>query len=238
MSESDKKREATLARIRALMAKTTANGCTEAEAQAAAAAVDRLIGEYEIDLDELVVREQEITKVDIAVSGHPVRHVCRRIAEFTDCKVWTDGKFVAYLGFQVDTEIAEYLTLTFMRSLDRESSGYTMFNADYALTDRAGQSQMLHSFQVDMAARLGERLLELKSKRDFTQRTTGRDLVKIKKPHIDEAFATLGITLGRSGGGRSVRHAGAYNACRTAADKVGINAGVRGYGAQSTGRIR
>lgn len=237
MNETDKKREANLARIRALMAKTTANGCTEAEAQAAAAAVDRLIAEYEIDLDDLAVREQELAKIDIAVRRHPVSYSCLRISQFTDCRVWTDGEFVSYLGFQVDTEIAEYLTLTFMRALDRESSGFTMFNADYALRDRAGQSEMLHSFQVGMASRLGERLVELKSKRDFSQRTSGRDLVKVKKPVVDAALASLGIRIGGGGRGRSVRDAGAYNAGRSAADKVSVNAGVRGYGTRSTGRI-
>ena len=46
-------RERALARVRALAAKTTANGCTEAEAQAAATT-------YEITLDETAVREDAL----------------------------------------------------------------------------------------------------------------------------------------------------------------------------------
>lgn len=237
MSNEDKARAALIARIRALMAKTTANGCTEAEAEAAAAHVDRLLGLYEIDLTEATVQDQEVVRLDVKLESHPVRWSARAIAEFTDCKLWTDGAFLSFLGLEIDTEIAEYLTLLFQRAIDRELGQYSFFNAEMATLDHAGRSQMTASFANGMAARLGERLGGLKSKRDFSQKARGFDLVLAKKPLIDEAFATLGITLGGDKRGRSIMHKGAYNAGRTAAEGVAISQGVTGR-AGGNGRIR
>ena len=238
MSDTKQDRAALLARIRALTSKTVKNGCTEAEATAASAMVDRLLGQYEISLDEISIQEeQELVRMDIAgVAEHPVRYAAPKIAAFTDCKVWMQHGGLAFLGFNVDTEIAEYLTLMFMRAIDREASTFTMFNQDYALQNSYGQRNMLTSFKIGMATRLGERLVELKSKRDFAQRTSGRDLVAVKKPLVDSAFATLGIRLSHSSGGHSIRNTGAYVAGRNAAESVSISQGVAGRA--STGRIR
>ena len=125
----------------------------------------------------------------------------------------------------------------FKRAIDRESTNYTMFNADYALSDRRGQDEMLHSFGVGMATRLGERLRELKSKRDFAVKSSGRDLVVIKGPMLDEALQALGIIIGRGRAGRSIRDGKAFVAGRTAAEGVAISQGVGGS-AQRAGRIR
>lgn len=234
----DKTREAQLGRIRALLAKTTSNGCTEAEAEAAAALVDKLLAQYGMSLDEAAVAEQEIVRLDIAAAAHPVRYAARRIAEFADCKPWTDGADLVFLGCEIDTDVCEYITMLFMRAIDRESLSYTMFNEDYAMRNAAGQKEMLFSFQVGCASRLGERLTEMKSKRDFTQRGTERDLVAMKQPLVDEAFVTLGIVLGSGRAGRSIRDNAAYNAGRSAADGVAINQGVGSGRTTTRGAIR
>jgi hypothetical protein len=231
-------RESKLAQIRAMMARTVDNGCTEAEAKAAAAAVDRLLAKYEIDLDEVTVKEQEIVKLEVKGMRHEVSSAARNIAAFTDCKVWANGSYIVYFGFQVDTEIAEYLTLVFQRAIDRETDQFQLFNVDYMALGKSGQRDMLISFRLGMAVRLGERLIELKSKRDFTQRTTsGRDLVLIKHPIVDAAYAALGLVLGRGGSGPTVRDMNAYKAGRSAADTVTISQGIAGRAAQA-GRLR
>lgn len=238
MSSTNK--EGVLARIRALAAKTTANGCTEAEANAAAEMVDRLLAQYELTLDEVAIRaDTEMEMIEIEnLARHPVRYAALRIAEFCDCKTWTlEQRDLVMLGSEVDVSIAEYLALLFMRAIDRESGGFSMFNPDYALSDRARQDEMTFSFQVGMATRLGERLVELKGKRDFSQRKTGFDLVAAKKPLVDAAFASLGITLGRARGGGSVRRDAAYLAGRGAAEGVAIGQGVAGR-ASDRGKLR
>jgi hypothetical protein len=235
---NDTARAAVLARIRAAMARTVENGCTEAEAQAAAAMVDKLMALYEIDLTEATVAEQDVVRMDIKLDRHPVRWAAKAVGAFTDCKVWTDKGFISFLGLEIDTQVAEYLMLLFQRAIDRETTNYSAFNADLALQDLRGQTEMVNSFQVGMASRLGERLAGMKSSRDFTQRKTGFDLVVAKGALVNEAWASLGITLGAAKGGVSIRHKGAYEAGRSAADSVSINQGVGGRSGGNNGRIK
>ena len=53
----------------------------------------------------------------------------------------------------------------------------TLFNMQYEGLSASEKSSYRTDFGRGMAGRLGERLGELKSKRDFTQRTSGRDPV-------------------------------------------------------------
>jgi hypothetical protein len=238
----EKKRKSILAIIRNLMARTVANGVTEAEAKEASAKVDELMASYEIDLTEATVGEQEIVRVDIALNHHPVRFAASMIGIFTDCRAWYDANDgrndLCFLGLEIDTQIAEYLLLLFQRSIDREIRQYSMLDPDVALADAAGVRVKVHSFGVGMAVRLGERLHTLKGKRDFTQRKSGFDLVLAKKPLIDEAWASLGINLGRDRYGGSIKDSAAYAAGQSAGDRVSINHGVGGSAGAASARIR
>ena len=231
---------AILARIRGLQAKTVEAGCTEAEAQAAAELVDRLLMQYELSIDEVRVKaEAEIELITIEKIGqHAIRYAGPGIATFTDSKVWLDNhdNDLVFLGLDVDVQIAEYLALLFWRAIDRESGAYTLLNPDVTLAPASLQRQMKWEFEVGMAQRLGERLKLLKSKRDFTVQQTGRSLVLAKQPIVAEAFASLGISLQRSHG-RDYERGAAYHAGRTAAEGVSISQGVTGRG-NSTGRLR
>ncbi len=222
-------RESKIARIRALMAKTVAAGCTEAEAQAAAAAVDRLLGQWEIELDELQLKEETPDiRVVTTPRGHAVTRAALGVARFCDCRVWLQGnKDLAYCGLPVDLEIAEYLTMLFMRSMDREAANYTMFNPTYDALSPGGRDDMLFAFRVGMARRLTERLDEMKDARDGVNRSSGRDLVAVKTPMIDAYLASIGLVIGKGSKGRSVRDVAAFEAGRAAGERVAINRAVR-----------
>jgi hypothetical protein len=232
-----KKRETIIGRIRSLMNVKTDRGATEAEARNAAEAVDRLLATYEIDLTEIEVRDSEIEKLEMKTWDHPVRFVCKPIGDFADCKFWWQRPFGVFLGTEVDVAVAEYLVLLMMRAIDRESGGFIMMNGDYAMLGPVDQRQAVHSFQVGMAQRLSERLGELKSKRDFTVKSKGTDLVVVKGAMIEEAFDTLGIKLGKIGLGGSFSDTSSFRAGRGAGDRVNISAGVSS-GGKPAGRIR
>ena len=79
------------ARIKALAEKTVSNGCTEAEAMAAAAMVGRLLERYALSMDEIDVREARCVQVTVPVGGprrRPIDGCVPAIARFCDCKVW------------------------------------------------------------------------------------------------------------------------------------------------------
>jgi Protein of unknown function (DUF2786) len=235
-NESETARNKMIERIRGLMAKTVANGCTEAEAKAAADHVDRLLATYELDLTEVTVKEQEIIKFEIKLLHHPVRHAAVRIGAFCDCKVWAEGGFLAFLGLEIDTNVAEYLTLLFQRAIDRESGSFMLLNPDLAMLSARSMQTATESFSLGMAARLGERLVELKSKRDFAKKATGFDLVLAKGALVNEAFDSLGLHL-KNARAEFVGDRRAYQAGRDRADTVNISQGVAGR-AGGVGRIR
>ena len=79
------------ARIKALAEKTVANGCTEAEAMAAAEMVGRLLERYALSMAEIDVREQRCIQVEVPIGGkrrRPIDGCVTAIARFCDCKVW------------------------------------------------------------------------------------------------------------------------------------------------------
>ena len=228
------KREDLLRRIRALMAKTTANGCTEAEAQMAAAAVDRLMGEYDIDLTELEVRDQTCVQVAVPTGArgfHAVEMTAKAVAAFTDTKCWRrDGQSsdeICFFGLKVDTEIAEYLTYLFRRSLEREIAGVGMLDFTWQKKSKRERQEARHSFGLGMASRLSDRLHELKSKRDWTtEHATGKSLIVVKGAVVTEQWAKLNLNLTRGRGVNGPRDADAYRSGMKAGDRVNIQQGV------------
>jgi hypothetical protein len=57
------------ARIKALAEKTVSNGCTEAEAMAAADMVGRLLERYALSMEEIDVREERCVQVEVPIGG-------------------------------------------------------------------------------------------------------------------------------------------------------------------------
>ena len=101
------------ARIKALAEKTVSNGCTEAEAMAAAEMVGRLLERYALSMEEIDVREAQCVRNEIPIGGkqrRPIDGCITAIARFCDCKVWIarDGAVPSYVffGFESDTTLA------------------------------------------------------------------------------------------------------------------------------------
>lgn len=104
------------ARIKALTEKTVSNGCTEAEAMAAAEMVGRLLERYALSMEEIDVREAQCVCIEVPIGGRqrrPIDGCVTSIARFCDCKVWIscDGDVPSYVyfGFESDTALASYL---------------------------------------------------------------------------------------------------------------------------------
>ena len=79
------------ARIKALAEKTVSNGCTEAEAMAAAEMVGRLLERYALSMEGIDTREAHCVRVVVPIGGRqrrPIDGLTRRFARFCDCKMW------------------------------------------------------------------------------------------------------------------------------------------------------
>ena len=104
-------REAIIDRIRALFERTTENGCTEAEAIAAALAAQRLIARYDVTDAELSERRdsEDIAEAYTAWSAHLAATVatafrCR--ATVTRLGRGGSRKRYSFIGYQTDAEAA------------------------------------------------------------------------------------------------------------------------------------
>lgn len=226
--------ESILRKIRKLMSLTVDAGCTEEEAKAAAEAVDRLMGEYDINVDDLTVRSTSCNRRPIA-SGercHPARFIIHALTKFTDTKAWVNkdangNEVFTIFGLEPDLDVAEYLFWLFKRSIDREIGLLGIMDPEWGEKTPAQDREARNSFGIGMANRLSERLGELKSKRDFnTQQETGRSLVVVKGAIVTEEFAKLNLKLRASRSTVRAKDGAAYNRGRSAGDKVSINQGV------------
>jgi hypothetical protein len=215
-------REKIAATIRALRAKTVENGCTEAEAIAAAEKLATLLAKHNMTVDEAELRESPFAQ-------HQERHedevgarlwkVADGIAHLTGARYWTGSVGAApeinFFGFEHEVEIARYLLDICARAMRQE---HRRLNQAYALLVPARRRRKVLPFLDGMADRLRQRIRALKP-----PAPTGTGLVVLHGALID---AAMPVKL-KSGAARDSRSfEPEYAAGRRAADKVGLNRGV------------
>jgi hypothetical protein len=146
-----------LTRIKALAEKTVSNGCTEAEAIAAAEMVGRRLQRYALSMEEIDVREARCVCVEVAIGGRqrrPIDGCVTAIARFCDCKVWIARDAVVpsyvFFGFESDAELASYLydLINHAMGLSWRSSGRRIFSCGrpgFAVRRRASSRAWRHA---------------------------------------------------------------------------------------------
>jgi hypothetical protein len=204
-SEGKSRREAIVAKVKALLAKTIQNGCTEDEALSAAALAGKLMEQHDLayedverevrderygarsgPLDRSKPRRCTLLRNETDAEMHEIFLLCGEIAKFFDCEVWGTENELTYFGAADDTELAHRLTDLIRVAMDFEWASY--LNGD-------GRDPTIHvrtlrlSFVVGMMRRLDERLKAVKQERSGLP--TGRTLVEVKAAVVSEKFATF-----------------------------------------------
>ena len=218
------------ARIKALAEKTVSNGCTEAEAMAAAEMVGRLLERYALSMAEIDVREEHCVQVAVPIGGRqrrPIDGCVTAIARFCDCKVWVsrDDLMPSYVlfGFETDTAMAVYLFSVIDRAM---RTGLSAFRAAHPRLNGVGLRRASKSFQQGMAARIADRLDEMHRARDASvaaQHTSSTALMVVKHQVVEEAFRQTEIRLVSDGRLRRARLNGAFRDGLAAGDRVNLN---------------
>lgn len=214
--------------IRELQAKTEENGCTEQEAMAAAAKMGQLLEDYNLNIDEVGVREDasqckknEVFAADqfagTLITG--IKHFCGIIAY----QVSGEGHGMKYVLFGTphDLEIALYLYEVCAEAMEHDWVGY-MNQHGYSMKKRA-------SFRMGFAARVYDRLAQMKRERDARNASSCRDLVVLKDQLVKSEFAKLGIRLVKSAG-RVAADGHAYGHGQAAGSRVNLNNPITGGG--------
>lgn len=223
-------RDRVKARIRALTEKTVSNGCTEAEALAAAEMVGRLLERYALSMDEIELRETRCVQMEVPSGARRRRAIdgcVPAIARFCDCKVWlsrgeAESAYV-FFGFPADAELARYLFLVIARAM---RSGVAAFGrANPALREQALR-RAGRSFQQGMAMRIADRLEAMHAARERSfaaQRSGGTALILAKHQVVQAAFREAAVRLVSGRRAAGMRVDGAFRQGQAAGDRVNLN---------------
>lgn len=212
--------------IRELQAKTEENGCTEAEAMAAAAKMGKLLEDYNLNIDEVGIREDaaqcrknEVYAADqfagTLISG--IRDFCGVIAY----QVGGEGHGMKYVLFGTphDLEIALYLYEVCAEAMEHDWVGYMNVHG-YSMKKRA-------SFRMGFSGRVYARLKEMKRERDARNASNCRELVVLKDQLVKAEWAKQGVKLVKSRG--TVAADGhAYAHGEAAGSRVNLNNPIAG----------
>jgi Protein of unknown function (DUF2786) len=195
MNDSRKKM---LERVKAILAKTMDNGCTESEAMAALAKARELMATYEIDENELNVNQEQekahIYKSDLSDPYEIKFGLAVPVGKFTRCRVW-NGKLhnygISYCGLESDVIFAEWLLNTLQRFVMR---ALREFQATRNKESIANSRFTSASFVIGCVQRIAEKLKELTPVEPI-----GAGLVVSRKALIDAELAKHGIVLHKAG---------------------------------------
>ncbi|WP_336801535.1 DUF7168 domain-containing protein [Kaistia sp. MMO-174] len=188
------------ARLAALRAKTEANGCTEAEALAAAEKAAELMSTYELTEADLDTPDLVVLTVQMGPRRTPIDTIWRRVATFANCSGFFQRAGnrweYAYVGSSSDVLIAEYVHEVIRRAADHAITDFRSTEEYRKRRKPKTRAAALKAFQEGFA-------LSIKSKiwqglwRRFPG-TTPEEASRLIQGNIriaDGALARLGITL-------------------------------------------
>jgi len=189
-------------RIQALRAKTTDNGCTEAEALSAAAKVAELLDRYDLSLTDVEIREalcERRTYVTRHNKRIPLGDCVGAIANFCDCRVWrekspTGEVRYVFFGLSADIEVAHYLA-DLIDGAVRFELGRFKATADYQRFRHQERHLVNASFTLGMVTSIADKLTAMKAGRDQANGHAGRDLVVIKSAVVEAELDRLDLKL-------------------------------------------
>src|SRR5437660_6488364 len=189
-------------RTQGLRAKTTDNGCTQAEALLAAAKVAELLDRYDLSLTDVELREAPCERR--AYETHrkkriPLDDCIGAIADFCDCRVWREknrageARYV-FFGLRPDIEVAHYLTELIDAAVRSELGRYKT-TSDYQQFRHQERHVANASFALGMVASIADKLTAMKAARDKVNSGSGRALVVLKSAIADAEFGKLDLKL-------------------------------------------
>jgi hypothetical protein len=233
MSEFDK--DAVIRRISGLLSKTVSNGCSEAEAMAAAKMAGDIMNKYQLSLSDIKLREEVCEQIRINThlkDGGPMFWIIKAIAYYTDTRSWrttySNGPaWFQFFGFKTDVAVAGYLHDMLSRAIVYAWEDYRLSLPGYTRLPGSRKTALKNGFYIGICNRLSERLHAMKdAQRAENRASAGRDLVLVKMPRVEEEFAKLGLELRTKNTRNMKADFEAYLAGKSAADDIGLNPGV------------
>jgi hypothetical protein len=200
-----------LERVKALLAKTMANGCTEGEAMAALGKARELMAAYEFSETDVL---PETEKAQIFSTGQTDPYgikwkLSHAVGKFTRCRSWRNNiNGVTFCGLDSDVAFATWLLDTLQDFVLREVRCY---RAELLWDGKRAPRIMSSSFVRGATGRIEDRLLELTPVEPI-----GKGLVISRNALIDATMSAAGITLRTSRSSRTYINREAFDAGQAA----------------------
>jgi hypothetical protein len=231
----DDNREKMLDKIRALLSKTTENGCTEEEELAALAKARALMDAYEVTEADLQLTKDQAAILREEPPGtedpHGIKsYLYYAVGTFTDCRMWRNHKSkgggIVFCGLPADARFATWLLDHLSRYVQAELANYLMGNVATGMPRR----RAINGFVIGITERISERLLDLCKPAQTAPAPTenSRALVVVKQQLIKSKMDELGIKLRSCGGSGKQTDSGSLNAGRSAGDRAVFGRPVSG----------
>jgi hypothetical protein len=208
--------------IKALLSKTTENGCTEAEAFAALLKARQLMDAHNISLSDLQ-DEPLIEQRQRIRNTHKIKiGLATAISRFCECRAWksavnTSSSDIVFFGYPQDVQLADWMLETLSKFIERQRDEYLS-----TLSTRDDRRYHKNGFEVAAVNRLSERLKELAPKPPVVSPSDGKSLIVTKQALITEELSKKGVRFSQSRSRRVNCSRDAIDAGRAAGDSATI----------------
>jgi Protein of unknown function (DUF2786) len=227
-----KSRETVIEKIKALLNKTTSNGCTEAEELAALAMARAWIDTHEINDDELNLSRDERAILhdegeEDARDSHRIKwHLCRGISQFCNVRIFRDSSKagLSVVGLKSDVDFALWLL---DHLADFVHQALFEFLTECLAPEGKERKLEIRGFVIGCCERISDRMIELCNQSENARTESGKALIVIKTQAIDDYLKANNIEL-QSGRSRANFSDAGRIAGRNAGDRASFGRPVSG----------
>jgi len=226
-------RQALLDKIRALLSKTTANGCPEPEALAALAKARVMMDAHAVSDDELQLTKEEkailLREPRDSKDPHRIKQgLVVAVAAFCECKVWRNrDNILVFCGLRPDAQLAAWLLDTLAAYVQNALADHLM--GSVATGSSAAESPL--ASRSAARTRISQRLNELRKQSESHATANAKALVVAKGAAVKARLEELGIELCTRRSSASIGNASSYNAGKAAGNHASFGRPVSGQNA-------
>jgi Protein of unknown function (DUF2786) len=225
-------RENLIDKIKALMSKTTVNGCTEPEALAALDKARALMDAYEVAEADL-----QLTKAEAAIlrseppgslDPHKIKWLLAcAVSGFCNCEAWKGKDGLVFCGLPSDVRLATWLLDTLAAFVQAELAQHLMG----CVAPKGERRFVINGFVTGCCKRISDRLDALRSQSASAATSNGRELIVIKNSAIADKMKAAGITLSTSRSSQRSIDEASYRAGSAVGDRANFGRPVTGANA-------
>lgn len=228
-------RNSIIEKIKALLSKTTENGCTEEEELTALAKARAWIDTYEVTNDELQLSREEKailhdeSEADARDTNKIKWHLSHGVSRYCNVRIYRDRSKagLTFVGFKSDIDFATWL-LDHLSDFVHEA--LCEFLIDCLAPDGKERKLEIRGFVIGCCERISARMTAMCDQSKNERTANGKALVVIKDQAIDDLLKAEGICLRSRSSSANFSDAGRA-AGQSAGDRASFGRPVSGAGA-------